>query len=218
MFPKRQEVLESVVKGIRRAQKDYKKASESLLCGGPEYLITVNIFQSLLRIEALENSIVLEMKASEVSEVKIRGPKLQNSRVGNLCRCDIVLWSGINKRRAIIEVKRYAQDCLKDLRRVLELLRGTPSMYYAVLTGCVQKEVKNGNVLETKREIVKELGTLLKDIRKRAKHNGYLEVKLIPENVTMKINRLETEGDNEEIKDWVWRPVCFVILNKKNKR
>ncbi len=216
--PWRKQVLGSVVKGIMSAQEDYKRASDSLLYWGPEYLITVNIFESLLRIKALENSIVLEMKASEVSEVKSRGPKLQNSRVGNRCRCDIVLWSHVNRRRAIIEVKRYAQDCQKDLGRVLELLKKTPSMYYAVLTACVQKEVKNGNALAAKRETVKEIGELLEDIRKQAGKKGFFEVKLIPENVTMKINPLNTEGDNREVKDWVWRPVCFVIFNKKNRR
>lgn len=218
MFPERQEVLESIVKGIERAQKNYKQACETLPCEAPEYLTTVNIFQSLLRIKALENSIVLEMKASEVAESKIRGCKLQNSRVGKLCHCDIVLWSGIDKRRAVIEVKKYAQDCYEDLGRVLQLLRTTPSMYYAVLAGCVQEEIKNDNALETKRGIVKELETLLEDIREQAGNKGYSGIELVPENVTMKIKSLETEGDNGEVKYWVWRPVCFVIPNKKVKQ
>lgn len=205
--PWRKQVPHAVVKGIKNAQSDIERACKGLLYWGPEYLMTVNIFKSLLRIEALENSMVLEMKASEVSEVKTRGPKLQNSRIGRHCRCDMVLWSGLNSRRAVIEVKRYAQDCLKDVPRVLQLLRETPSMYYGVLAASMQKEVKNGDVLEAKSEIVNDLEALSKNIRTQTAKS----VKLFPDNVPREIHPLYAEDGNGEGKDLVWRPVCFVI-------
>jgi hypothetical protein len=213
----RKQVIHSVVKGIKSAQKDYKRASESLLLWGPEYLITVNIFQSLLKIPALENSIVLEMKPSEVSEVKTRGPKFKNSRVGNRCHCDIVLWSGKDSRRVIIEVKRYAQDCKADIGRVTQLLKEAPSAYYAVLAACVQREVKNGNVTVAKAEITKKLKILSEDIREQAAKNGFSKIAFTPENINRSIKCLKTKDDNGEITDWVWRPVCFVIYNKNKQ-
>ena len=125
--PSPDEVIVSINQGIRNAEKYYKKASGIPFWDGPEYLITVCIFQSILRL-AKRDCLTLEIKPTEIENYipnrkgrPFNKPKSENARTEG--RCDIILWIADNNiARAIIEVKRYAGQCHEDIDRVIYLI------------------------------------------------------------------------------------------------
>lgn len=206
--PSQKEVLNSIEKGIRNAMGDYKKAAGIPLCHGPEYLITVYIFQSILGITK-RDSLTLEVKPEVMLEYlgegRRPGRKPKSARIGG--RGDIYLWHvGTNRPRAIIEVKKDARQSPKDLKRVTHLVLS--GFEFAVLASCMQKEVKNDNENEVKKDICDNRKCLYEEIKKQINSNGSLDVEL----VEYEIETLTFEGEKpEENEDWVWCPVCFKI-------
>jgi hypothetical protein len=197
-------VTSSIVEGIKNAQNEISTASKGLLCWAPEYLMTVNIFQSLSRIKALQNNLVLETGLND-GGVKSPGRKLKNSRTGQLCRCDMVVWSD-DRRRAVIEVKRHAWKCQQDVARILQLFKEFPDINYGVLAACVHKELKNTDELMLRNKIVNDLEIISQNIRQKVKN-----VEIFPRNVKKQIYPVYAEDGNGEGRTYLWRPVCFVI-------
>lgn len=211
--PYPQEVIDSIGKGIRKAQMEYQKAAGIPLCHGPEYLITVGIFQSILKLTK-GGSLTLEVNLQEMLKYlkRSRRPTRKSHSAPSKERGDIFFWYvGTNKLRAIIEVKKYAQDCHKDLKRVIRLLG--KGLEFAVLASCMQKKIKNDNENEVKERIRNNRQRLYQKIKKQVNSNSSLEVELVKYKITTLTFEDEKPGDKE---NWVWCPVIFKIYFKKN--
>jgi len=223
--PTRQRVLGSIDEGIRKAQKDYKEAAWTPLCHGPEYLITVSIFYSLLNLTE-KDSLTLEDKPKEL--LKYLKEKPQRGRPRSVPpgmrlngRADICLWHiGENRPRAIIEVKRCAEDWInnkKDIDRVAGLLCGKEyrKFEFGILASCIHRVVKNNNGNELERKIHDKLGHVLQVIEEKLDDYGQLGVKLERSSIKPLNLKCENAGDSE---NWIWQPVVFKIYHKRNRR
>ena len=211
--PSQQEVLDSIEKGVRKAQTDYKKASESLLCWGPEYLITTNIFQSLLGLPGIDNCLCLEEKAREVEEYcRNRRPGRKPTVVDGRSRCDLVLWH-VNKDepRAVIEVKRWAKDCSNDLKRLTRLVG--QELEFSVAASCLFGKVQNSEK-DAEDKLREDVNNLLRRMEQEIRESD-LGVRLAPKLPRINGVRIHVYGETSSEEDWVWCPVCFVIYHKR---
>lgn len=206
--PTQQEVRASILKGIIKAERDYRKGTTWMLHQAPEYFMTVNIYQSLLKLTKT-SSLTLEDKPKRIIQIiknrHLPGRKPSNARLGG--RCDLVLFylnTDEDKPRALIEVKRNAEDCIEDLNRVARLK--SEGLEFCVLASCLFEEIKNDEAENAK----DKLRTRRRDI-----HQEILEV-LAKHNLSLilsrsKIKDVSYEMSEGDVQKWVWSPVCFVI-------
>jgi len=212
-MPSRQEIVHSINEGIRKAECDYRKGTTWMLHQGPEYFMTVNIYQSLLRLTNT-SSLTLEDEPSRLTEWhrnrrrRLPGPKPFKARLDG--RCDLALFclNAYDKPRAVIEIKRNAQKCTDDLERVKRLLE-EEHLGFCVLASCLFERVENNKVVEAQDKIRKRL----RDLRRKI-NNALVRGNM---SLTLSRSRIEkvlfemSDGDEE----WVWRPICCVISRKK---
>ena len=213
--PSRDEVIDSIQQGIMQSQTDYRKAAWLPICQGPEYLMTVYIFKSLLKLTR-GDSLTLEVKPKVILDYlkakKPPGRKPKSARLDG--RGDICLWLvGTDKPRAIIEVKKYASQCHKDLDRVTHLLnRG---LEFGILASCIQERVKNSTNANMKKRIRDSRQSIYEAIREQLNSKSSLAVEL----VRYKIEPLTFGGDTPDVnEDWLWCPVIFTIYRKRNRQ
>jgi len=218
------QVLKAIDEGIRNAQEDYKNAAWTPLRQGPEYLITVSIFYSLLDLTK-KDSLTLENRPNDLLEYlkwkPRRGrPRSVPRRSGHV---DICLWhKGEDRPRAIIEVKRRAENWIKDTKdtdidRIANLLCDNSAwkFKFGILASCIHKVVKDHNKNKLKRQINDNLEGLRQDIEEKL--NGQLSVKLVPSS--FKSLPLKDEyQEGEDVDNWIWRPVVFKIYRKRNRQ
>jgi len=154
--PMRQEVLASIIQGIKHAQDDYKKAYMSHIKSNyaPEYLMTVYIFQSILELKdecgctyglSVEESVydlVKELKTMRGLETRGRYP--ESARVYG--KCDLSLRDNDSKPRVAIEVKEDAWDHGEDLKRLSTLVE--LGLEFGVFASYWFEEVKDNNPKE----------------------------------------------------------------------
>ena len=226
--PTSQEVVDSIIQGIKNAQRDYKKAAWTPICEGPEYLITINIFCSLWRLTKRANLTLeagrgmilnyLNMKDQNKAHSSKRPPSEDNMRRR---RSDILLWD-VNKDipRAIIEVKRRAEDWIKDpsdIKRVAGLLNEKKyrKLEFGILASCIHRVVSNDNRNELEGDIHDKLRDILQVIKEKLDDYGQLGVKLEPSNI--KPLNLKCE-DAEDSSNWVWQPVVFKIYHRRSSQ
>jgi len=219
--PTEHKILGAIDKGIRNAQKDYKDEAWTALCQGPEYLITVSIFYALLDLTK-EDSLTLENRIDDLLEYlkgkprRGRPPSVPRRRG----RADICLWhKGEDRPRAIIEVKRCAEDWRKDTKdtdidRIAKLLRYN-KFEFGILASCIHKVVKDHNRNKLKRQINDELEGLRQYIEKKL--DSQLSVKLVPSSFDALSLKDEYPG-GEGTDNWIWRPVVFKIYRKRNRQ
>lgn len=222
--PSKQQVLDAIDKGIRKAQKDYKDAAWTALCHGPEYLMTVRIFYSLLGL-AKKDSFTLENRPTDLLKwlKEEKSPRVKPRSVPRGSgRIDICLWhKGKNRPRAIIEVKRRAMDWKKhtrdtDIDRTAELmLNGSVHKFeFGVLASCIHRVLRNNNRNEAERKINDDLQSLEQAIEEKL--NSQLGVKLEPSGFKLlPLKRDYREGEGCD--DWIWRPIVFTIYRKPNR-
>jgi hypothetical protein len=226
--PSRQQVLDAIDKGIRKAQKDYKDVAWTPLCRGPEYLMTVGIFYSLLGLTK-KDSLTLENRPTDLLEWlnEEKSPPMKPESVPRGSgRIDICLWhKGENKPRAIIEVKRCAMDWKKytkrtdkdtDLDRISNLILNdrVHKFEFGVLASCIHRVLTNNDRNQLERKINDDLQSLGQAIEEKV--NSQLGVNL--QRSGFKLLPLKRHyRECEECDDWIWRPVVFTIYRKPNR-
>ncbi|MFC2006214.1 hypothetical protein ACFLVG_04600 [Chloroflexota bacterium] len=210
------EVFSSIETGIRTAEKDYKNAAYIPLCFGPEYLISVRIFDSLLSLTT-EDSLTLEMRKEQIDEycrkkVKPGRPKTWLEwEPGS--RIDICLWhKGSDRPRAIIEVKRNAenwQGLNNDIKRIVSVLNTNyhHKLTLGVLATCIFKKSEQ-EVKET-------------EIKLRERIENYIHENDKKNHTTFLIKRSQTcksdyrYGGTGDI--YFWKPVVIEIRRVNRK-
>jgi len=222
--PTKQQVFDAIDKGIRKAQKDYKDAAWTALCQGPEYLVTVGIFYSLLDLTE-KDSLTLENRPTELLKHLKEKPRRGRPRSvpRGSGRVDICLWhKGEDRPRAIIEVKRCADDWKKhtkdtDIDRIAKLLldNSARKFEFGILASCIHRVVRNNNRNELKWKINDNLESLRQAIEEKL--DGQLSVKLDPSGFEPLPLKDEYPQD-EDSDNWIWRPVVFRIYRKRNRR
>jgi len=215
--PTEQQVLDAIDKGIRKAQEDYKDAAWTALCQGPEYLLTVGIFYSLLGLTK-KDSLTLENRPTELLKCLKEKPRRGKPRSvpRGSGRVDICLWhKGENRPRAIIEVKRRAEDWIKhtedtDIDRTAKLLldNSVHKFEFGILASCIHGVVRNNNRNELKRKINDKLESLRQAIEEKL--DGQLSVKLEPSGFEP-LSLKDEYPEDEDSDNWIWRPVVFGI-------
>ena len=213
--PQQEVVIDLVEKGIRKAQRDYKKASESLLCWGPEYLITTNIFQSLLGLPGIANCLCLEERARELEEYcRNRRSGRKPRVVGGRSHCDLVLWhSTKDEPRAVIEVKRWAKDCSSDLKRLARLV--SQGLEFAVAASCLFEEIRDNSVRDAENKLRELLNDVLRRMEQEISESG-VGIRLAPKS--RRVHRVSIQDEMGNRQKWVWCPVCVVIYHKRGQR
>lgn len=209
------DISKKIDEGILNAQADYKRATWTPLLYGPEYLIIVSIFKSLLELASLS----LEENPKALLEMyQEKPPRRGRPRIvpRDNGRVDICLWCKEKDRpRAIIEVKRCAEDWnnnTSDIIRLAKLLLKYRWLDFGVLASCLHKEIKNDNEIEAKRDIKRALSDLRKTIK--ANLDGRLSFTLVSCSPLELFLKKEYPEDNE-VKDWYWQPVICKIHGKR---
>ena len=216
--PSRRKITQLVDEGIIKAQRDSKKGSMRPLCWGPEYFITVNICQSILRYVELKydeaDCLTLEERPRGLKRKHRQGRPRRNARLDG--RCDLALWylcTDNESARAFIEVKKNAGDILGELDRVIDLLKGKEHLEFAILASCSFEEIKNNDEKEAR----VNLSNAVKDISSKIQqgiNNQNINATLQPNNVEKisykNYDKPNKDGEYEDM-HWVWRPVCFLI-------
>lgn len=217
--PNRQEVLDSIIQGISKAQEDYKKAFMSHICSSyaPEYLMTVYIFRAILELKDkcdYTYGLSLEEPVHDLARsLGIRGRYPKNARVYGYC--DLSLRDVNNdKPRAMIEVKKCAWDYAEDLGRLEYFVE--QGLEFGVFASCWFEEVKGNNCEEAEDRLQKEIRCIHEHIRKDIGRPG---CNLVIERAISTVESLLLEGDTpDQNEKWKWCPVCFVICHKGNQQ
>lgn len=213
--PTRSEVIDSVLRGIRKAQEDYREAYMSDICSSyaPEYLMTVYIFQSVLELKRecdCPYGISLEEPVYEVARSLGARPRYPiDARIYG--HCDLLLRDIYDKARSAIEVKKYAWDYWGDLSRLAYLIE--KGLEFGVFASCWFEEVKDNNRKEAEDRLKEEIQCIREhicnDIRRRYS-------RLFIERKSGNIERLVLEGETSDQKEEsMWCPVCFVVYRKE---
>ena len=205
--------LELVDKAIRKSMKDYDKASGVPVWEGPEYLMTVNIFQSIFIFSEKANCLTLEIGSNNIREHmdpnkrKWRKPK-SDERING--RCDICLWHpNTNTPRAIIEVKKKAQYSIKDLERVAGLVED--GLDFGVLCGCIWQEYPDGS---KRKSIKKELEDSINDLYDKIEKSVscHKKVKLTSKGRKPDIKKVYFDDyEPKKERKYLWTPFCCWI-------
>jgi hypothetical protein len=205
--------------GIRSAERDYSKASGVPLWEGPEYLITVYIFQSLLR-RFKEDCLTLELKPTVADEWARKATRTRTTprrpsssddeRPSG--HCDAVLWRpNKNITLAVIEVKKSAKDCQKDIDRVIGRLRN--GLEFGVLASPLYVKFEGDRKASARRELLSRSDALAQSIKKRIDRRHEYEVEPERGNIT-ETNEFDEDDLGHKVR-YLWCPVTFLISEKQ---
>ena len=212
--PSRQEIVDSIYQGIVTAQEEYFKGSRGLICWVHEYMITSSIYHSLLRLPAIDDTLGLEERASDVEEYRRDRRGCKPACVCGLSRCDLVLWHAKKDGpRAVIEVKRWAEDCASDIPRLEYFVSNVPSVEFCITASCLSEKVQSnsGNTERVLRNRVKLLHTIIQNCVVRSGINVSL-VSALSNILHVKIPVYYRKTAREE--EWVWCPVIFKVYRR----
>ena len=211
--PTQSEVINAVNQGIRKAQEDYKKAYMSHISSSyaPEYLMTVYIFQSILKLKRKCNcpyGLSLEEPVFEVARaLGVRGRYPRDARASGYC--DLLLRDIHDKPRVVVEVKKNAWDYGYDLARLAYLVnRG---LEFGVFASCWFEEVKDNNHGEAEDRVKEEIRCIdehISDDIRRQYSRTFIKTKFGD------TERLVLEGEVARHEEFVWCPVCFVVCRE----
>lgn len=215
-----EDVTYSIREGIRNAERYYSRASGVSLWEGPEYLINVYIFQSILR-RLEKDCLTLELKptiADEYAQKRTRTRTISRRRPSSSDderpngHCDVVLWwPNTNITRAIIEVKKCAKDCEKDIGRVVGRLRH--GLEFGVLASSLCVKFKDNGKRSAKNDLLQAFKDLAESIKKKIDSKHEYEVE--PERGNIK-ETIEFDDDEPGHKiRYLWCPVTFLISKKQ---
>jgi hypothetical protein len=210
----------SIREGIRTAERHYSKASGVPLWEGPEYLINVYIFRSILR--RLKNDcLTLELRPTVADDYARRGtgtratprrrpPSSDDERPNG--HCDAILWwPNKNVTRAVIEVKKRAKDCERDIDRAITRLRN--GLEFGVLASLLRIRFEHDSKSAARSQLLQEFHALADSIgRKVATKHAY---EMAPERGNIKETNEFDEDDFGHKVRYLWCPVTFLISEKR---
>jgi len=211
------EVVDATIQGISAAQKDYKQAWQSHIFNSaycPEYLTTVYIFQSLLRLRRQWGSpygLALEQRVRTIIGHLPRTPGPYPVKLRPRGKCDIVFWEEGDEEKPLlaIEVKEDITDNHADIERLAGLVQR--NLRLGIFASCKAQPVTTKRE-DAKAALLQTVDSMCKDIERaltRQDKNLRLAYKL------GKIEELRLEGDEET---FVWCPACLLISKKRSRR
>jgi len=215
--PKLSEVVSAVNEGIRNAQEDYARAYMSHISSSyaPEYLMTVYIFQSILKLKEkcdCAYGVSLEQPVYEVvRSLGVRGRYAEEARVYG--HCDLLIKNIEDKPMAVIEVKKYAWDYPQDLRRLLYLV--DKGLEVGIFASCWYEEVKGNDPKDAEYRLNEEVQCIYEHIKEDVmrRYDGLIVGKELGRVDTL---RLEGETSSQK-KEWRWCPICFIIRCERRR-
>jgi hypothetical protein len=212
--PSRQKIINSIYTGIIEAQEEFYKGSRGLICWVHEYMITVNIYHSLLKLPAIDDTLGLEEKASDIEDYKRVRRGRKPACVCGRSRCDVVLWHAKKDGpRAVIEVKRWAEDCGSDIKRLEYFVSKVPSVEFCITASCLFEKVKS-NSGNNENKLQNRIKQLHVNIQNRLVQSS-VDVSL--ESTLSNIFHVKIPvyyGKTMKEDEWVWCPVIFKIYRK----
>jgi len=210
----------SIREGIRNAARHYSKASGVPLWEGPEYLINVYIFQSILR-RLKDDCLTLELaptvaddyarkRAGTRTRPRKRPASSDDERPNG--HCDAILWwPNKNITRAVIEVKKRAKDCESDIGRVTGRLRN--GLEFGVLASPLYVKFKRNKRVSAEKQLLREFDALAASIKKKTASKREYEVE--PERGNIKETNEFDDDDLGRKARYLWCPVTFLISKKQ---
>jgi len=215
--PKRSEVISAVNGGIRKAQENYARAYMSHISSfyAPEYLMTVYIFQSILKLReecSCTYGLALEQPVYEVvRSLNVRGRYAEEARVYG--DCDLLVKNTEDEPMAVIEVKKYAWNYPQDLPRLSYLVG--KGLKFGIFASCWYEKVERNDGTDAEHRLHEEVQCIYKHINEYVmwRYDG-----LIVEREPGRVDTLVLEGKtSSQKKEWRWCPVCFVIRHKRRR-
>lgn len=216
--PSWDEIKAQIEQGILEAQRQYKRGTWEPLCYCPEYFITSNIFQHLLKLDigmSLENSPEELLNAYQQGSIS---PHRSVPRGEG--RADIFIWRGNpDSPRAIVEVKRCALDWknqspVSDSSRISGLLEKYEGLEFGVLAGCIHEAMNSRNT--NKAKVGEKIEATFEDIHKAIKKSVSNRQLVTPLCSTIRPLLLKKYDPKDEwLDDWYWTPVIFKISRRK---
>ena len=213
--PTQQEIIGAIDKGIRNAQRDYKKAYESDISSNysPEYLMAVYIFQSILKTVG-RYGLSLEEPVLNLASLLRKDSTTGRHLCGRYCddlrvygKCDLSLKNKDDEPMFVIEVKQDPWDYYLDIKRLASLVKmGLPSGIFA---SCYSVKIADNNPDGADIQLEEEAKCILKDIKSSIGTHGY-EL-----NVTKHLGLKKTLKLNDDPDHWRWCSFCFVFTAKR---
>lgn len=162
------EIAKGALKGIIRAQKEYKKWSggEWLWCA-PEYFSTVFVAQEIAKLEGSKYVTVENCARSAIDDAGAMGRGRLHSKIRANGRFDILVWWADETPRAPIEVKCQVASVGKiktDLHRIEKVLyrnKAASSFQFGMVvfyTSC-----RDGKGVSAKDKLVKRIENIKSD-------------------------------------------------------
>lgn len=212
----KQNVVDYVVAGIKKATKDYSRVTKSFhpLGYGPEYYLSVSIANSLK--SGLQGALIF---LEENWKDSVESP--ERKRKGNWhpnYRYDIVVRGSNKEAYAAIEVKHriksVTKEVIEDFDRINEAVKledGENRFEMGIFAFYTQKHGKEKNEERMKQGIL-ERYKKLEDALKMQKKKANLSKSLIPP-------RLYKDGDGKLIRGaensvFVWGGGCFILTSE----
>jgi hypothetical protein len=203
------QIIETIQNGTIKAQENYNKAAYSPLIWAPEYMIDVHIFQELHDFIG-SNSLTLQHNLRNLKSDGIilsqRGRKLATLPDG--AKIDVILWyRNTAVIRAFIEVKKYASDSIKDIKRVCKLIKNNQTC--GILASGIHGSYDTSKP-KSKQRAIDNIRNRISNIENRvislvnACSGGACQAKLYDHDIL----EVPIQFVN---KSWVWMPVCFLI-------
>lgn len=212
------EIINSILKGIENAQTNCRYASNSLLRQVPEYLTTVNVYQSLFKLikehfkPNERDLLTFEVKASSIQEYLPRSRK--HKSFSAMCRCDVALWHDDGEElRAVIEIKKdvkHWQSLSNDIKRLISL--GDDGLDLAISASAIYEKLG-----KDKKHAISAINRYLNNKAYEVNNivsnhsNESLSVESIP-GQSRTISLINYHNNTRDT--WLWQPVCFKIFRR----
>jgi hypothetical protein len=205
------QIIEAIQEGVRKAQRNYNEAASSLLLYAPEYFMDVHIFQAIYKVTGADSLTMEHNNRDLLKDNPPRGRKIKELR--KRAKLDIIIWyPGTASVRGFIEVKKYAIDCKKDVSRICYMVKNE-GRFGLLVSGIHQRYdiSKYENRQNAEKKLIDRISRIETNVKSLVDScsGGSCTVKLYPYEV-LKIP-LEVENN----KSWIWSPICFLVEIKR---
>ena len=143
------EVIENILKGIARAQREYERWSGCWVWEAPEYLLTTCVATEISSYRQVSYSVTLENSVrAAIDDAGGMGQGRPRNDLRPDGKFDILLWWANDTPRTVIEVKRHVRrfrDIRSDVARICSVLDQADTIrnglvaYYSSIAGEPEK-------------------------------------------------------------------------------
>ena len=154
----RERLLDAIIQGIKKAQQDYDKMSDTWVWQGSEYWITTYVARALWKVSG-DGTVVVEGRSGAVHEEAGKRKKGRPLLLAQNKRYDIVIYYKNESPRAVIEIKNQQGNArvIDDVKRVIAALKTAQLNFGAVGYYIAKGDDEKQSALKKVREFAKNI-------------------------------------------------------------